>query len=69
VPYDVDEPPSSSSSLDDEDRVFYARVSYAVLGFILLGIGNRIRWEIKERVKNKKLSYKEKGIKIFREKQ
>jgi hypothetical protein len=68
-PYDVDEPPSSSSSLDDEDRVFYARVSYAVLGFILLGIGNRIRWEIKERVKNKKLSYKEKGIKIFREKQ
>lgn len=62
-PYDIDEPSSSSSSLDDEDRFFYARVSYVILGFILLGIGNRIRWEIKERVKNKKLSYSENNTK------
>lgn len=65
-PYDVDER-ASSSSLDDEDREFFKNASYVCLGLFVLGIGNRIRWEIKERRKQKTLPqmiYDEKTKKI-----
>ena len=61
-PYDVDES-YSQSSLDDEDKEFFKNAGYVCLGLLVLGIGNRIRWEIKERVKNKKLSYSENNTK------
>lgn len=50
-PYDVNEVTSSSSSIDAEDKAFFTRVGYIVLGLIALGTGNRIRVEIKDRRK------------------
>ena len=46
-PYDVDEVASAPS--DEEDREFFSRAGYVFLGFIVVGIGNRIRVEIKDK--------------------